>query len=97
MTGGSGRAKVRRGELTVRTEDPGARERSVRTARAMNRLALAVVVSAFGLSSTALLVTPLGPQVAGVPLTTAIGTVGWIATGLLALGLAIGLLRSNLE
>ena len=28
---------------------------------------------------------------------TAIGTVGWIATGLLALGLAIGLLRSNLE
>jgi hypothetical protein len=90
-------AKLRKGELVIRLEDEALRHETRRRVHAGNRTALAIVAGALGLSSTLLLLEPLGPAIAGVPLSTVLG--GFGVLGSIALGnfIVLGAVRANLE
>ncbi len=90
-------AKLRKGELVVRVADTDASTAAANQAVAVNRLAASVGLAGLALCSTLLLLEPIGPSVAGVPLTTALGSIG-IATAI-GFGALLGALslRSSLD
>ncbi len=70
-------AKLRKGELTVKVDDPRGRREQLRQSRALNNLAIAAATAAIGMSSTALLLVPLGPLTFGLHATTLLGLAGY--------------------
>jgi ubiquinone biosynthesis protein len=90
-------SKLGKGELTIRLEDEGLRHETRRRVHATNRVALAIAASVLGLSSTFLLLEPLGPTIAGLHLTTILGTLGGLTSLVLGNVIVLGALRANLE
>jgi ubiquinone biosynthesis protein len=60
--------------------------------RASNRLSFAVVIAAIVIGSSIIVHAAVGPQVLGYPL---LGLAGFVAAGVLGIGLAVGILRSG--
>jgi len=60
--------------------------------RASNRLSFAIVIAAIVIGSSVMVYASRGPQAFGYPL---LGLAGFVAAGVLGIGLAIGILRSG--
>jgi ubiquinone biosynthesis protein len=60
--------------------------------RASNRLSFAVVIAAVVIGSSVMVHATVGPQAFGYPL---LGLAGFVAAGVLGIGLAVGILRSG--
>ena len=60
--------------------------------RSSNRLSFAIVIAAIVVASSIMVHAAAGPQAFGYPL---LGLAGFVAAGVLGLGLAIGILRSG--
>ena len=60
--------------------------------RSSNRLSFAIVIAAVLIGSAIVVLAGAGPQLYGYPL---LGLAGFLAAGLLGLGLAVGILRSG--
>ena len=60
--------------------------------RSSNRLSFAIVIAAIVVASSVMVHAAAGPQAFGYPL---LGLVGFIAAGVLGIGLAVGILRSG--
>jgi ubiquinone biosynthesis protein len=60
--------------------------------RSSNRLSFAVVIAAIVVGSSIIVHAAVGPQAFGYPL---LGLAGFLAAGVLGIGLAIGILKSG--
>jgi ubiquinone biosynthesis protein len=60
--------------------------------RSSNRLSFAVVIAAIVIGSSIMVHAAVGPRVLGYPL---LGVAGFVAAGVLGIGLAVGILRSG--
>jgi ubiquinone biosynthesis protein len=60
--------------------------------RSSNRLSFAIVIGAVVIGSSIVVLAGAGPQLHGYPV---LGVAGFMAAGVLGLGLAVGILRSG--
>jgi ubiquinone biosynthesis protein len=88
-------SKLRKGELTLKVEDPDGRRAARAHERALNRLTLAIFYLATGIGSAILLIEPRGPHLLGMPATTLVGVLGLLLALTVAAILGLSFLRSD--